>query len=163
MYKRQVQEGKLWLLQTRNGKRTGQAMVKIAMDLLRDKQISEEEALLRVEPAKLDELLHPVFDKKALQSAKVLTKGLPASPGAATGQIVFFADDAASWHEQGKNVVMVRIETSPEDLAGMSVAQGILTARGGMTSHAAVVARGMGTVSYTHLDVYKRQCLGFAF
>ena len=144
-----VQEGKLWLLQTRNGKRTGQAMVKIAMDLLRDKQISEEEALLRVEPAKLDELLHPVFDKKALQSAKVLSKGLPASPGAATGQIVFFADDAASWHEQGKEVIMVRIETSPEDLAGMSVAQGILTARGGMTSHAAVVARGMGKCCIT--------------
>ena len=144
-----VQEGKLWLLQTRNGKRTGQAMIKIAMDLLRDKQISEEEALLRVEPAKLDELLHPVFDKKALQSAKVLSKGLPASPGAATGQIVFFADDAASWHEQGKNVIMVRIETSPEDLAGMSVAQGILTARGGMTSHAAVVARGMGKCCIT--------------
>lgn len=144
-----VQEGKLWLLQTRNGKRTGQAMVKIAMDQLRDNLISEEEALLRVEPAKLDELLHPVFDKKALKSAKVLTKGLPASPGAATGQIVFFADDAASWHEQGKNVIMVRIETSPEDLAGMSVAQGILTARGGMTSHAAVVARGMGKCCIT--------------
>lgn len=144
-----VQEGKLWILQTRNGKRTGQAMVKIAMDLLRDKQISEEEALLRVEPAKLDELLHPVFDKKALQSAKVLSKGLPASPGAATGQIVFFADDAANWHEQGKKVIMVRIETSPEDLAGMSVAQGILTARGGMTSHAAVVARGMGKCCIT--------------
>ena len=144
-----VQEGKLWLLQTRNGKRTGQAMVKIAMDLLRDKQISEEEALLRVEPAKLDELLHPVFDKKALQSSKVLSKGLPASPGAATGQIVFFADDAANWYEQGKKVIMVRIETSPEDLAGMSVAQGILTARGGMTSHAAVVARGMGKCCIT--------------
>ncbi len=144
-----VQEGKLWLLQTRNGKRTGQAMVKIAMDQLRDNLISEEEALLRVEPAKLDELLHPVFDKKALQSAKVLSKGLPASPGAATGQIVFFADDAANWHEQGKNVIMVRIETSPEDLAGMSVAQGILTARGGMTSHAAVVARGMGKCCIT--------------
>lgn len=144
-----VQEGKLWLLQTRNGKRTGQAMVKIAMDLLRDKQISEEEALLRVEPAKLDELLHPVFDKKALKSAKVLTKGLPASPGAATGQIVFFADDAANWHEQGKKVIMVRIETSPKDLAGMSIAQGILTARGGMTSHAAVVARGMGKCCIT--------------
>ena len=144
-----VQEGKLWLLQTRNGKRTGQAMVKIAMDQLRDNLISEEEALLRVEPAKLDELLHPVFDKTALKSAKVLTKGLPASPGAATGQIVFFADDAANWHEQGKNVIMVRIETSPEDLAGMSVAQGILTARGGMTSHAAVVARGMGKCCIT--------------
>lgn len=144
-----VQEGKLWLLQTRNGKRTGQAMVKIAMDLLRDKKITEEEALLRIEPAKLDELLHPVFDKEALKSAKVLTKGLPASPGAATGQIVFFAEDAATWHEQGKKVIMVRIETSPEDLAGMSVAQGILTARGGMTSHAAVVARGMGKCCIT--------------
>ena len=144
-----VQEGKLWLLQTRNGKRTGQAMVKIAMDLLRDNLITEEEALLRVEPAKLDELLHPIFDKKALKSAKILSRGLPASPGAATGQIVFFADDAANWHEHGKKVIMVRIETSPEDLAGMSVAEGILTARGGMTSHAAVVARGMGKCCIT--------------
>lgn len=98
----------------------------------------------RCEPNKLDELLHPVFDKKALKEAKVLTRGLPASPGAATGQIVFFADDAAKWAADGKKVVMVRIETSPEDLAGMAVAEGILTARGGMTSHAAVVARGMG-------------------
>ena len=144
-----VQEGKLWLLQTRNGKRTGQAMVKIAMDLLRDNLIIEEEALLRVEPAKLDELLHPIFDKKALKSVKILSRGLPASPGAATGQIVFFADDAANWHEHGKKVIMVRIETSPEDLAGMSVAEGILTARGGMTSHAAVVARGMGKCCIT--------------
>ena len=144
-----VQEGKLWLLQTRNGKRTGQAMVKIAMDLLRDNLITEEEALLRVEPAKLDELLHPIFDKKALKSVKILSRGLPASPGAATGQIVFFADDAANWHEHGKKVMMVRIETSPEDLAGMSVAEGILTARGGMTSHAAVVARGMGKCCIT--------------
>ena len=144
-----VQEGKLWLLQTRNGKRTGQAMVKIAMDLLRDNLITEEEALLRVEPAKLDELLHPIFDKKALKSVKILSRGLPASPGAATGQIVFFADDAANWHEHGKKVIMVRIETSPEDLAGMSVAEGILTARGGMTSHAAVVARGMGKCCIT--------------
>jgi pyruvate,orthophosphate dikinase len=139
-----VQEGKLWFLQTRNGKRTGAAMVKIAMDLLRQGMIDEKTALLRVEPNKLDELLHPVFDKDALKQAKVLTRGLPASPGAATGQIVFFADDAADWHAEGKNVVMVRIETSPEDLAGMAVAEGILTARGGMTSHAAVVARGMG-------------------
>ncbi len=139
-----VQEGKLWFLQTRNGKRTGAAMVKIAMDLLRQGMIDEKTALMRVEPNKLDELLHPVFDKSALKQAKVLTRGLPASPGAATGQIVFFADDAAKWHADGKKVVMVRIETSPEDLAGMAVAEGILTARGGMTSHAAVVARGMG-------------------
>jgi pyruvate,orthophosphate dikinase len=139
-----VQEGKLWFLQTRNGKRTGAAMVKIAMDLLRQGMIDEKTALKRVEPNKLDELLHPVFDKAALKNAKVIAKGLPASPGAATGQIVFFADDAAKWHADGHKVVMVRIETSPEDLAGMAVAQGILTARGGMTSHAAVVARGMG-------------------
>jgi len=139
-----VQEGKLWFLQTRNGKRTGAAMVKIAMDLLRQGMIDEKTALKRVEPNKLDELLHPVFDKAALKSVKVIAKGLPASPGAATGQIVFFADDAANWHANGHKVVMVRIETSPEDLAGMAVAEGILTARGGMTSHAAVVARGMG-------------------
>ena len=139
-----VQEGKLWFLQTRNGKRTGFAMVKIAMDLLREGMIDEKTALLRVEPNKLDELLHPVFDKKALKVASVIAKGLPASPGAATGQIVFFADDAAEWHAKGHKVIMVRIETSPEDLASMAVAQGILTARGGMTSHAAVVARGMG-------------------
>jgi pyruvate,orthophosphate dikinase len=139
-----VQEGKLWFLQTRNGKRTGAAMVKIAMDLLHQGMIDEKTALLRCEPNKLDELLHPVFDKAALKQAQVLTRGLPASPGAACGQIVFFADDAAEWHAAGKRVVMVRIETSPEDLAGMAVAEGILTARGGMTSHAAVVARGMG-------------------
>ena len=139
-----VQEGKLWFLQTRNGKRTGTAMVKIAMDLLHEGEIDEKTAIERCEPNKLDELLHPVFDKAALAKAKVLTRGLPASPGAACGQIVFFADDAAKWHDEGHNVIMVRIETSPEDLAGMSAAEGILTARGGMTSHAAVVARGMG-------------------
>ena len=139
-----VQEGKLWFLQTRNGKRTGAAMVKIAMDLLHQGMIDEKTALARIEPNKLDELLHPVFNKAALKKAKVLVKGLPASPGAATGQIVFFADDAAEWHAAGKQVVLVRIETSPEDLAGMAIAEGILTARGGMTSHAAVVARGMG-------------------
>ena len=139
-----VQEGKLWFLQTRNGKRTGAAMVKIAMDMLRQGLIDEKTALMRCEPNKLDELLHPIFNKEALKKAKVLTRGLPASPGAACGQIVFFADDAASWRAAGKRVVMVRIETSPEDLAGMTVAEGILTARGGMTSHAAVVARGMG-------------------
>lgn len=139
-----VQEGKLWFLQTRNGKRTGAAMVKIAMDLLHQGMIDEKTALERIEPNKLDELLHPVFDKVAQKQVKVWVRGLPASPGAATGQIVFFAEDAAKWHADGKKVVMVRIETSPEDLAGMAVAEGILTARGGMTSHAAVVARGMG-------------------
>lgn len=139
-----VQEGKLWFLQTRNGKRTGTAMVKIAMDLLQEGLIDEKTAIKRCDPNKLDELLHPVFNTKALAKAKVLTRGLPASPGAACGQIVFFAEDAAKWHADGHKVVMVRIETSPEDLAGMAVAEGILTARGGMTSHAAVVARGMG-------------------
>lgn len=139
-----IQDGKLWMLQTRNGKRTGAAMVKIAMDLLRAEKIDEKTALLRMESQKLDELLHPVFDKDALKRAKIVAKGLPASPGAATGQIVFQAEDAENWAEKKKKVVLVRIETSPEDLRGMAVAQGILTMRGGMTSHAAVVARGMG-------------------
>ncbi len=139
-----VQEGKLWFLQTRNGKRTGTAMVKIAMDLMHEGLIDEKTAIQRCEPQKLDELLHPVFDKNALKKAQVLTTGLPASPGAACGQIVFNADDAEVWHKNGHKVVMVRIETSPEDLAGMAAAEGILTCRGGMTSHAAVVARGMG-------------------
>ncbi len=139
-----IQNGKLWLLQTRNGKRTGAAMVKIAMDMLKEKQIKRDEAIMRVDPEKLDELLHPVFDDSAIEGAKVMAKGLPASPGAATGQIVFHAEDAESWADEGKKVILVRIETSPEDLAGMNSAQGILTARGGMTSHAAVVARGMG-------------------
>ena len=139
-----VQEGKLWFLQTRNGKRTGAAMVKIAMDFYRDGVIDDKTVLKRMEPEKLNELLHPVFDTAALAKAKVIANGLPASPGAATGRIVFFADDAEKWHEDGEKVVLVRIETSPEDLAGMAAAQGILTARGGMTSHAAVVARGMG-------------------
>ncbi|MEN8158245.1 MAG: pyruvate, phosphate dikinase [Bacteroidota bacterium] len=135
-----IQDGKLWLLQTRNGKRTGAAMVKIAMDMLREGKLDEKTALLRQEPAKLDELLHPVFDKGALADATVLAQGLPASPGAATGQVVFFADEANKYPES----ILVRIETSPEDLEGMNIAKGILTARGGMTSHAAVVARGMG-------------------
>jgi len=135
-----IQEGKLWLLQTRNGKRTGAAMVKIAIDMLQQGIIDEKTALLRQEPNKLDELLHPVFDQNAISRANVLAKGLPASPGAATGQIVFFADEADKYPES----ILVRIETSPEDLAGMDIAKGILTARGGMTSHAAVVARGMG-------------------
>lgn len=139
-----IQDGKLWMLQTRNGKRTGAAMVKIAMDLLREGMIDDKTVIMRMEPQKLDELLHPVFDKSALKRAKVVAKGLPASPGAATGQIVFQADDAEEWAEKKKKVILVRIETSPEDLRGMAVAQGILTMRGGMTSHAAVVARGMG-------------------
>ena len=139
-----IQDGKLWMLQTRNGKRTGAAMLKIAMDMLAEGLIDEKTAVLRCEPAKLDELLHPVFDATAMKNAKVLTKGLPASPGAATGEVVFFAEDAAKWNRDDRKVILVRIETSPEDLSGMNAAEGILTARGGMTSHAAVVARGMG-------------------
>jgi len=139
-----IQDGKLWMLQTRNGKRTGFAMVKVAVDMLKEGLIDEKTALLRMEPEKLDELLHPVFNKDAMAKAHVIAKGLPASPGAATGQIVFFADDAEDWAKDGKRVILVRTETSPEDLRGMNVARGILTARGGMTSHAAVVARGMG-------------------
>lgn len=135
-----MQDGKLWILQTRNGKRTGAAMVKIAMDSLKEGLISEKEALLQIEPNKLDELLHPIFDPKALKRSNVIAQGLPASPGAATGKIVFFADEANNY----KSSILVRIETSPEDLEGMNIAKGILTARGGMTSHAAVVARGMG-------------------
>ena len=139
-----IQDGKLWMLQTRNGKRTGAAMVKIAMDMLKEGLIDEKTALLRCEAQKLDELLHPVFGTEALAKATFIAQGLPASPGAACGQIVFFADDAAEWAEAGKKVILVRVETSPEDLKGMYAAQAILTARGGMTSHAAVVARGMG-------------------
>jgi pyruvate,orthophosphate dikinase len=139
-----MQDGMLWLLQTRNGKRTGAAMVKIAMDMLREGIIDEKKALNRCDAGKLDELLHPVFEKSAIKKAVVLAKGLPASPGAATGKIVFFADEVENFSSKGEKVVLVRIETSPEDLKGMNLAQGILTARGGMTSHAAVVARGMG-------------------
>jgi len=139
-----IQEGKLWMLQTRNGKRTGAAMVRIAMEMLKQGMIDEKTALLRVAPDRLNELLHPIFDPRALTAASPIARGLPASPGAATGQIVFFADEAETWFKAGKDVILVRQETSPEDLRGMSVAKGILTARGGMTSHAAVVARGMG-------------------
>lgn len=139
-----IQEGKLWILQTRNGKRTGAAMVRIAMEMLEQGILSKDEALMRIDPNRLDELLHPVFDNEALANAKVMAKGLPASPGAATGQVVFHADEAEAWAAQGKKIILVRVETSPEDLKGMNVAEGILTARGGMTSHAAVVARGMG-------------------
>lgn len=135
-----IQDGKLWMLQTRNGKRTAAAMVKIAIDMLKEGMIDEKTAVLRQEPNKLDELLHPVFDKGAIKSANVIAKGLPASPGAATGQLVFHADEAKKYPV----TILARIETSPEDLEGMDIAKGILTARGGMTSHAAVVARGMG-------------------
>lgn len=139
------QDRKLWMLQTRNGKRTGASMVKIAMDMYHEGLIDDKTAILRVQPDRLDELLHPVFESQAIRNSRVLAKGLPASPGAATGQIIFFADEAEEWISNGKkNLILVRIETSPEDLQGMHIANGILTARGGMTSHAAVVARGMG-------------------
>jgi len=140
-----IQEGKLWILQTRNGKRTGAAMVKIAIDLWREGLINDKEALLLIEPNKLDELLHPVFDPESIKKSHILAQGLPASPGAATGQIVFFSDEVNKY----KNTILVRLETSPEDLEGMHLAKGILTARGGMTSHAAVVARGMGKCCIT--------------
>ena len=139
-----IQEGKLWLLQTRNGKRTAAAMIKIGMDFYKDGLIDSRTLISRMDPNKLNELLHPVFDYDALKKAEAITKGLPASPGAATGQIVFFSQDATDWSEDGKHVIMVRTETSADDLQGMDAADGILTARGGMTSHAAVVARGMG-------------------
>ncbi|MDD5582242.1 MAG: pyruvate, phosphate dikinase [Candidatus Marinimicrobia bacterium] len=139
-----IQNGRLWLLQTRNGKRTSTAEVRIAIELLEEGKIDEKSAILRVSPNRLDELLHPEFEKSALERATVIAKGLPASPGAATGRIVFFADEAEAWKAKGEKVILVRIETSPEDLSGMDAAEGILTAQGGMTSHAAVVARGMG-------------------
>ncbi len=139
-----IEQGKLYLLQTRRGKRTAAAAVQIAVDMMNEGLISEEEAVLRVDPLQLDQLLHPTFDQDAEDKAQILTQGLPASPGAATGQIVFSAADAEQWSSQGKDVVLVRIETSPEDIGGMNAANGILTSRGGMTSHAAVVARGMG-------------------
>ncbi len=139
-----IQDGKLWILQTRNGKRTGPAMVKIAIDMMNEGLINEKSALLRNDPKKLDELLHPIFTPESMEKGAIIAKGLPASPGAASGQIVFFADDAQEWADSGKEVILARRETSPEDLRGMNVAKGILTSRGGMTSHAAVVARGMG-------------------
>ena len=140
-----VEHGKLFMLQTRNGKRTAQAALKIACDLVDEGMRTEEEAVAMIDPRNLDTLLHPQFDAKALKAATPIGKGLGASPGAACGQIVFTADDAAAWKAQGKKVVLVRLETSPEDITGMKASQGILTVRGGMTSHAAVVARGMGT------------------
>ena len=140
-----VQQGKLFILQTRNGKRTGQAAVKCAVDMVEEKLITKEEALLRVSPDQLDQLLHPMINPKTVKSVEALTKGLNASPGAACGQIVYTADEADAWVQQGKKVILVRKETSPEDITGMVVSEGILTSTGGMTSHAAVVARGLGT------------------
>ena len=140
-----VEHGKLYMLQTRNGKRTAQAALKIACDLVDEGMRTEEEAVLMIDPRNLDTLLHPQFDAKALKAATPLGKGLGASPGAACGKVVFTADDAEAWNNKGEKVVLVRLETSPEDITGMKASQGILTVRGGMTSHAAVVARGMGT------------------
>jgi pyruvate,orthophosphate dikinase len=138
-----IQKGKLWMLQTRNGKRTAAAAVRIAVEMVKENMINENEAIMRIEPESLDQLLHPTFDPKA--EKVIVTTGLPASPGAATGRMVFHADDAEEWANKDEAVILVRIETSPEDIGGMNVAKGILTQRGGMTSHAAVVARGMGT------------------
>ena len=140
-----VENKKLFMLQTRNGKRTAQAALKIACDLVDEGMIDEKKAVAMIDPRNLDTLLHPQFDAKALKAATPMAKALGASPGAACGQIVFTAEDAKAWNEAGKKVVLVRLETSPEDIEGMKASQGILTVRGGMTSHAAVVARGMGT------------------
>ena len=140
-----IEEGKLFFLQTRNGKRTAQAALKIAVDLVSEGMLSKEEAILKVEPKQLDSLLHPTFEASALKNTKEIAKGLPASPGAACGKIAFTAEEAKERAEKGEKVVLVRLETSPEDIEGMIAAEGILTVRGGMTSHAAVVARGMGT------------------
>ena len=140
-----IEKGKLYMLQTRTGKRTAASAVRIAVDMVKEKLISREQAVLRVEPEALDQLLHPVFDPASEKEAVELARGLPASPGAATGQVVFSAEDAERWSEMGKTLILARVETSPEDIGGMAVSKGILTSRGGMTSHAAVVARGMGT------------------
>ena len=147
-----IENGKLFILQTRNGKRTAFAMVKVAVDLVKEKMIDEKTAICRVEADKLDQLLHPTLDPKEKSKFKVIAKGLPASPGAAYGQVVFNAETAVDWVENGKKVILVRAETSPEDIAGMNAASGILTARGGMTSHAAVVARGMGKCCVSGCD-----------
>jgi len=155
-----IQEGKLYILQTRNGKRTAAAAVRVAVELVKEKVLTRDQAILRVDSKQLDQLLHPMFDPK--QKKDVIAKGLPASPGAATGKVVFTAEDAEAWAAKGEAVILVRIETSPEDIGGMNVAKGILTARGGMTSHAAVVARGMGKccvagVSEIQIDYKARQ------
>ena len=139
-----IQEGKLWMLQTRVGKRNGVAAIKMAVDMHHENMIDKKTALMRVNPNQLDELLHPALDKTSEDNATKLTKGLPAGPGGAKGRVVFTADDAESWNAKGENVILVREETSPEDVHGMHAAEAILTARGGMTSHAALVARGWG-------------------
>ncbi len=139
-----IENERLYILQTRNGKRTAAAAINVAVDLVEAGIIDEKEAIMRIEPNQLDQLLHPKFEDKALKEAKVIAKGLPASPGAASGKVYFNADDVVKANEKGEKVVLVRLETSPEDIEGMVKAEGILTARGGMTSHAAVVARGMG-------------------
>ncbi|MBQ7187744.1 MAG: pyruvate, phosphate dikinase, partial [Ruminococcus sp.] len=150
-----VEEGKLYMLQCRNGKRTGAAAVKMAVDMVGEKLITKEQALLRVEPEQLDQLLHPALDPKVVKTEKELAKGLNASPGAGSGQVVFTADEAEAWAKEGKKVILVRKETSPEDIAGMVAAQGILTSTGGRTSHAAVVARGMGKPCVSGCDAVK--------
>jgi pyruvate,orthophosphate dikinase len=157
-----IEEGKLYILQTRNGKRTAAAAVKMAIDMAKEKLITEKTAIMRVNPADLDQLLHPTFDPAAESKTKALANGLPASPGAATGHAVFTADEAEKWAGSGKSVILCRTETSPEDIGGMHAAKGILTSRGGMTSHAAVVARGMGTCCVAgagaiHMDYKKKQ------
>ena len=140
-----IEDGKLFILQTRNGKRTAVAAFRIACDLVDEGKITEEQAVLMIDPKQIDALLHPQFDVAELKAAEPIGRGLPASPGAATGQVVFTAEDATEWAKKGSDVILVRLETTPEDIEGMHYAKGILTARGGMTSHAAVVARGMGT------------------
>ena len=157
-----IQEGKLFMLQTRNGKRTTHAAVKIAVDMVKEKLIDKKTAISRIDPNQLDQLLHPTFDPKAKRN--VIASGLPASPGAAYGKVIFHADEAEKLAANGEMVILVRIETSPEDIGGMHVSQGILTTRGGMTSHAAVVARGMGTCCVTgcgsiQIDYKKRNLL----
>jgi pyruvate,orthophosphate dikinase len=148
-----IEKGKLWMLQTRAAKRTGFAAVRIAVDMVEERIISKKEALLRIEPDQLNQLLRPVFDQKGKEKAHLLGKGLPAGPGAATGRVVFDAEDAVEWKKRGERVVLCRIETSPDDIRGMDAAQGILTARGGMTSHAALVARQMGKVCVAGCEV----------
>ncbi len=150
-----IENGKLYFLQTRNGKRTAAAALKIAVDMVREGLITKEEALLKVEPKQLDQILHPTFDQKALKAATPIGKGLPASPGAGAGKVYFTAEDAKEAAKTGERVVLVRLETSPEDIEGMAAAQGILTVRGGMTSHAAVVARGMGRCCVSGCEAIK--------
>ena len=156
-----IQEGRLWMLQCRVGKRTGVAALNMAMDMIQEGLIDRKTAVMRVTPAQLDELLHPILDPNSEKKAKVVARGLPAGPGGAVGQIVFTAEDAVEWHKQGKRVILVREETNPEDVEGMRVADGLLTARGGMTSHAALVARGWGKCAIVgceavHIDLKKR-------